>query len=776
MNILKSLSNLTGKREDAKLVVARKIAAGESVKIEDLDELLTTTKTSAEEFDRRLDILRFGGWMVRRRDTLAAKRKPRSKSTVPPVPAGDAGYDAHRERARARSMRLSRSGRDIGELPPVVDPDRRDSCERDLRRFLETYLPLTFSLEWSDDHLRVIGLIEQATLEGGLFAMAMPRGSGKTSLCEGAALWAMLYGHRQFVCLIGSELDSATESLQSIRTEIETNDVLIQDFPAACFPVAALEGIHQRAPGQLYQGKQTHIRWTANEIVLPTIDGAASSGAIVRVAGITGRVRGMKFKRPDGKPVRPSLVLVDDPQTDESAKSLSQCDARERIIAGAILGLAGPGQKISGLAAVTVVHPGDLSDRLLDRERHPQWQGERCRMVYSFPSDEKLWTQYAEKRAEGLRTGKGLTIATNFYRRHRKKMDVGAVVAWTARFNHDELSAIQHAMNLKLQDERAFFAEYQNDPKPIDDGVHADLKPAELLARINRRPRGEVPAAATAVTMFVDVQGRLLYWMIVAWEPGMTGYVVDYGAWPEQNLDVFTLRDARRTLQQMTPKAGLEGAIYAGLQTLTTAKLGRELRREGGGAVRIDRCLVDANWGVSTDVVYQFCRESPFAAQLTPSHGRWVGAMSRSMNEYKRVKGDRVGLNWRMPAPRGRRAIRHVAFDVNWWKSHVWQRLSTAIGDSGCLTFYGADGDRHRMLVDHLLAEIRTPVAARGRTVDEWKLRAPHLDNHLLDCIVGCAVAASMQGVGLSGIGGDRAPRGRRQRVRLSELQRRRSA
>lgn len=55
-------------------------------------------------------------------------------------------------------------------------------------------------------------------------------------------------------------------------------------------------------------------------------------------------------------------------------------------------------------------------------------------------------------------------------------MDEGAVVAWLERFNHDELSAIQHAMNLKLQDEAAFFAEYQNQPLPeetVTDGMLA---------------------------------------------------------------------------------------------------------------------------------------------------------------------------------------------------------------------------------------------------------------------------------------------------------------
>jgi hypothetical protein len=37
----------------------------------------------------------------------------------------------------------------------------------------------------------------------------------------------------------------------------------------------------------------------------------------------------------------------------------------------------------------------------------------------------------------------------------------------------------------------------------------------------------------------------------------------------------------------------------------------------------------------------------------------------------------------------------------------------------------------------------------RGRVVDEWRLRPDGFDNHWFDGAVGCAVAASMLGVGL---------------------------
>ena len=708
----------------------------------------------------KVDLFRYVAWLVTTRHEALAEAARE--------PEGLTGYEAMKERARQRNAMLSLSGRDIGDLPSVADPARKERAARDFRFFCDAYFAQTFHLPWSPDHLRVIAKIEQAVLEGGLFAMAMPRGSGKTSLCETACLWALVYGHREFVALVGSDEEHAAGMLESIKAELENSEILGADFPEVCHPIRSLEGIHQRASGQLYQGKQTHIGWTAREIVLPTIPGSAASGSIIRVAGITGRIRGMKHKRVDGVSVRPSLVLIDDPQTDESARSPSQCANRERILAGAILGLAGPGKKIAGLMTLTVVRPDDLADRILDRDKHPQWQGERTKMVYAFPAREALWQRYAEIRAEGLRSDRGIKAATEFYKQHRTAMDEGAVVAWPERFNHDELSALQHAMNLKLQNEAAFFAEYQNEPLPevqaSDDLLTAD----QIAAKVSGHQRGQVPLGCTRLTMFVDVQGKALFYLVAAWEDDFTGYVIDYGTEPDQKAAYFTLRDMRRTLATAAPRAGVEGAIYAGLERLIGATVAREWRRDDGAMVRIDRCLIDANWGSSTDVVYQFCRQSPHAGVLMPSHGRYVGASSIPFSDYKRKRGERSGLNWRVPVVTGKRAVRHVVFDTNYWKSFVDARLAVPMGDPGCLSFFGSKPEPHRLIAEHLTSEYRVKTEGRGRTVDEWKLRVDGLDNHWLDCLVGAAVAASMHGAVLFGTD---AHAERRPRLRLSSLQ-----
>lgn len=693
-------------------------------------------RIGSSENPRNINLLKYIAWMFDRKHT-------------PEETSGARSYEERRNAERDRQAEQSLAGRDIGPLPEVVNPDRKAACERNFQLFCESYFPETYALAWSPDHLKVIEKIETAVLRGGLFALALPRGSGKTTITESAALWSMLYGHREFVVLIGATESAALELLDSLKTELEVNERLAEDFPEVCYPVAQLEGIANRCAGQLYKGERTRITWTSNEIVLPTVEGSRASGIIVRVAGITGRIRGMKFKRSDGRSVRPSLVIIDDPQTSESAGSLEQTRKRVRVLAGDILGLAGPGQKISGIMPCTIIRPGDMADIILNRNTHPDWNGEKTRMVYRFPTNMKLWEEYAEIRAEALRTEGNFQKATEFYLANREAMDAGAEVSWEARFNHDEVSALQHAMNLKFQDEQAFQSEYQNDPLPDDTADDSLLSVDGICAKINGLARWRVPLKCDRLTMFVDVQKALLFYVVIAWAEDFTGAVIDYGSWPDQHRHEYSLADANPSIQTLFPKAGFEGALYAALSALTDECLGREWEREDGAVLKIERALVDANWGQSTDVVYQFCRQSSHAGVILPSHGRYVGASSKPMTEYRKQQGDRLGFNWMIPNVAGKRAIRHVIYDTNYWKSFIHARLAVPVGDKGSLTLYGRIPGAHQLFAEHLTAEYRVKTQGRGRTVDEWKLKPQSHDNHFLDCVAGCAVCGSMLGASL---------------------------
>ena len=173
--------------------------------------------------------------------------------------------------------------------------------------------------------------------------------------------------------------------------------------------------------------------------------------------------------------------------------------------------------------------------------------------------------------------------------------------------------------------------------------VGVDARHLQISSKYNRMQRGEIPIGANHLTMFVDVQASLLFYVVAAWESDFTGYIVDYGAYPDQQRPYFTLRDARSTLASTSNSVGLEGSIYAGLEVLINKQLSREWRRDDGAALRIDRCLIDANWGLSTDVIYQFSRQSLHAGIVMPSHGRFVGA-SIHIDLYRLIGKDQYEL------------------------------------------------------------------------------------------------------------------------------------
>ena len=664
-----------------------------------------------------------------------------------------AAYERKRSAAAATSRSMSRAGRDIGDIPPVADNARRWRGEQSLRAFCEAYFPRRFSLAWSNDHLKVIAKIEACVVRGDTLAVAMPRGSGKTSMCEVGAMWAVITGRHPFVFLVGSSADHALTMLESIKSELANNEELAADFPEVCYPIRRLEGESRRCIGQHHHGLPTNIGWGQDELILPTIPGSKASGAIIRVAGITGNIRGAKHVRSDGVSVRPTLAIVDDPQTDESAASPSQCETRYATLTGAILGLAGPGRRTACIVPCTVIQPGDLADRLLDRQKSPLWQGERCKMVYQFPTAEKLWDQYAQIRNDSFRADRHGEEATEFYGEHRAEMDAGAVIAWPARHNPDELSAIQHAMNLLQRDKYAFFAEYQNEPLKEEDEA-TQTTADQVAAKANGIKRGVAPKGAGRLTAFIDVQEKVLYWLVASWSDEFGGHVVDWGTYPDQGRAYFTLAEVRKTLAAAKPKAGFEAALLAGLDACTNTIAGREWKREDGATMRVERIAIDANWGNSTEIVRAFCRRSPHAALLIPAHGRYVGASSFPLADRAKAAGERVGYYWRMSVIQGQR---HVVYDTNHWKSLLDSRIRAAPGDRGSLSLYGSPSD-HRMLADHLTAEYGVKTEGRGRTVIEWKLR-PGRDNHGLDCLVGAAVLASVLGVDPAGPGGMNKPK-----------------
>lgn len=661
---------------------------------------------------------------------------------------------------RKRSERGEK--REIGPLPTVFDAKRRELAKVSLQVFCETYLKRVFKLGWSRAHLRAIERFEKTIQEGGLYSLAMPRASGKTALARAAVLWAILYGYRKYIVFVSATDRDAKRSIKAIKTQIQSNQRLLEDFPEACYPVLRLERMHQRASGQLLGGKPTDLVWKGESIQLANIEGSACSGSIIEVAGITGTIRGRNTSTASGEEIRPDYFVVDDFQTKKTAKNPVICAERIETLQSDVLGCAGPDVTIAGCLLATVIEADDAADQLLDRKIYPEWFGERTAMLESMPVNLDMWRENERLYRDDLITG--ASTATEHYIQNRAVMDDGAIASWEDRKLKGDISAVQSAMNLLFKrGERTFWAEYQNQPRR-QTLVDTALKIDQIIAKVNGVPRQTIPSECDKLTAFIDVQQNVLYYVVAAWDSSaFGGSVIDYGTFPEQNGVFFSNQDIKRTLFLELGVETQEAAIYQGLEKLY-AKLMSPIVRNGIEA-SIDQILIDANWGESTEAVYRFARAKSNSS-LMPSHGRYIGENGTPFNSLFRKPGETIGHNWKIPIPNGTRISRHVSWDTNFWKSFVAARLKMSLGSKGGLTLFGANSEYHRMFADHCTSE-ESKRKTGNRTIDVWNLKVGRTENHWWDCVVGCAVAASM--VGCRILEAQEEPRSKK-RMTLSQL------
>jgi len=482
-------------------------------------------------------------------------------------------------------------------------------------------------------------------------------------------------------------------------------------------------------------------------IVFPTVRESVergNAGTVIGGGGLTGAaVRGGVLTLPNGKQVRPDAVLIDDPQTRKSAKSAAQNQEREDILNGDLMGMAGPNTTIAAMCACTVIYRNDLADRLLDRERSAAWTTIRVPMIKTWPASMKLWEQYDSVRRQELLEEIERGSANRFYEEHRADMDEGAETYWEHRISPGRLSAIQSAMDDYFSDPRSFMAEKQNAPDAAMESDLPELSSLELARRVTATKRREVPPDATRITAHVDVQQRVLFWMVVAWNEQFSGTVIDYGAFPEQARRHFTLREIKRELSDhykgFDSQAALRQAIADTIQKLNAKVWVRADKAE----MRIDRGLVDARY--ETDTVEAGIRHSQ-ATNWLPSYGVGIGAKDAPISKWTKKRGVRFGNHCVVQKP-DRRLFIGVFYDTNFWKSFLHQALSVPVGHQHAIAYYKESQSHHQLLADHLVSEKAVRVEARGRIVDEWESNSFAPDNHYLDCLVGCCVSASLLGI-----------------------------
>lgn len=676
-------------------------------------------------------------------------------------------YERHKLRAGKRQRDISTAERELAPLPDVGNPKRRRKGSKSLRAFCETYLASKrggtdskpFSLRWGKPHLDLLADIELCAREGKIVAVAMPRGSGKTTIAVAAVLWAVLCQGHRFVMLIAANKSAAMGLVQKVSSIITGNRELLADFPEFLYPFDRQGGANQSRP--LYNGERVIMKLAKTEIVFPRL-GDKTPGAVIRCAGLlSADIRGQLWGTPDGSFVRPSLFLCDDPQTPQSATSDKQNDARERILAADVLGMAGPGETLGGVVTVTVIAKADMADRILDRSKHPEYNGHRFKMLEGLPPETELdhLRRYGDARTADLRAGLGRRAGNAHWKKHAAELEKGLRSYWPDRFNKGELNAIQHAVNKWLTDRRAFYAECQNDPAGAETTNAQTLTAAAIISRQSGRQRGEVPAAVQYLAAGIDCHDDLLYWTVLGMIGDPTGFIVDYGTWPEQSRAYFLKRDASPTIETALRKRDnvpreTDAQLYAALETLITTLATRQFRSETGGAVTVGKIVIDS--GYLPDVTYAACRESRFSALLLPSYGAKTSIFHR---EARKRTSLRFGEGYFI-APPGQRPLRHAGINSGEWITRTQNAFLAPMGARGAWSLFAADNYAHQCYADHITAETFTDWTdeKNGRRERRWQL-TPGRDNHWLDATKLAAVGCFELGARVQYQSGDAAPR-----------------
>jgi hypothetical protein len=677
--------------------------------------------------------------------------------------------------------------RDIGPTPMIADIDRREACRNDFALFCKTYNPNAFYLESSPIHEMAIDRISECVTQGAMYCYAMPRGSGKTTLAKMAAWWALSYSHRKYVYLIGATGDRAIRLLESIRVWCRFNRPYIDDFPEISVAIRGLNGRGNGAAGQTQNGRSTMIGWTKESLIMPTVspapnwnyadygydempEFAITSGAAAACSGLTGDgIRGNVITTSTGDELRPDFVIADDPQTDRSARSPTQNFDRYDLMTGAVLGMAGPDKTISLLMPCTIIRQGDMVSRCLDRKESPLFRGMTTSILTTMPENLDLWEPYFEKYQYGmLQEPPTLEYANKYYLEHREQLDAGCEATWESRMLPGEISAIQSAMNLYCRDRKVFFAEYMNQPVDLSE-EKTFLNAAQIVRKQHNYKRAECPVEVTKVVVFCDVQKEFLIWSMVGFAEDFTGYLLDYGTFPEQPTRTWSKSKSNALLTTKHPELSEDGRVYRAITDMIAATMQmRVVKPDGGEVMQVDAIGIDI--GYKRQTVLRAIRDSR-DSRVVPVRGMAVKPNDKPMDHTDNVKrwtsaGRRLGPGWRMGDAQN--GVRIVQTEPSRWKTFLHERLCVPIGETGSFSLYKESEFHHHLIASHLTSEFRQQVEGKYGQFDIWSIKpGSDNDNDWLDCLSNCCMLASY--LGISAVGAEEIqPRHRRKKMNAS--------
>ena len=260
---------------------------------------------------------------------------------------------------------------------------------------------------------------EISRLDGTRRAIAAPRGHAKsTSFTFKDTMHSILYEYKHYPIIISDSTEQAEGFLADIKTELEENSIIFEDF------------------GDL-QGKV----WKTGVIL-------TSTDIKVEAIGSGKKIRGRRHRN-----WRPDLIVMDDVENDENVNTPDQ---RRKLYNWFNKAVSKAGDTYTDICYVgTILHYDSLLSKVLN---NPEYHSKKYRGVISFAENQALWDAW-ETIYTDLENEDRQEDAKEFFNCNKEEMLKGAEVLWEEKQHYYKLMVMRIS-----EGESSFNSEIQNDP------------------------------------------------------------------------------------------------------------------------------------------------------------------------------------------------------------------------------------------------------------------------------------------------------------------------
>ncbi len=250
-------------------------------------------------------------------------------------------------------------------------------------------------------------------------AIEAPRGHAKsTTFTFKDSIHAAVYAYKHYEIILSDSSEQAEGFLADIKTELEENAALREDF-------GGLEG----------------RIWKSSVILL-------ANGVKIEAIGSGKKIRGRRHKQ-----WRPDLIVCDDLENDENVYTPEQ---RKKLRDWYYKAVSKAGDTYTDIVYIgTLLHYDAL---LANVAKNPSYRTAKYRGVISFAVHTELWDAW-EAIYTDLANGNREQEALDFFAANRTEMLEGTAVLWEDKLSYYDLMVIRVS-----EGTASFNSEIQNDP------------------------------------------------------------------------------------------------------------------------------------------------------------------------------------------------------------------------------------------------------------------------------------------------------------------------